>query len=119
MVYAFSETYTMSTPTVTKRQRKKPALTRMNLMVNHDHLRKLMEIYGVKTESEAARRAHELVVLGDETMRIAERIRALGGLDEPLSRRNREPLPVVWPEDEAGDEVPRVKRAPAKTSRRR
>lgn len=88
-------------------------------MVNRDDLRKLKEIYGVKTESEAARRAAELAVLADEMTRVAERIRTLGGLEEPLSRRNREALPVIWPEDEADDEDTEVKSAATKARTRR
>lgn len=102
-MYALVKTYTMSTPTTSKPRQQKPKLTRMNLMVNRDDLRRLKEIYGVKSDSEAARKAHESAVLAYELLDLAEWTAARGGLRQPVPH---EPLPHDWPDDEAGDEEP-------------
>ena len=124
MVYTSAETYTMSTPAAAKsRQRKKPALTRMNLMVNREDLRKLKELYGVRSESEAVRRAAELVLLADVGERLSKRTAAHGGLEDAYGRTaGTSRLPSDSTEAPAANDIDRgeenLTAAPASRSRR-
>jgi len=78
----------------------------MNLLVNREDLLQLKELYEVKSESEAVRRAAALVLLAEEAERLSKWTAAHGGLDDVYGRTtgaNR--LPHEWSEDEAGDEL--------------
>lgn len=91
-VYDLIETYTMI---------KKPKLTRMNLLVNRDDLQQLKDLYGVKSESEAVRRACELVLLSRQAERLVEFTMTHGGLEDVFGRtKGDHQLPHEWPEDE-------------------
>jgi hypothetical protein len=77
------------------------ALTRMNLLVNRDDLRRLKDIYGVRSESEAVRRACELVLFAEAAERLADRTAESDGLADVHDRTTRtSTLPHEWPEDE-------------------
>jgi len=84
---------------------KEHKLTRMNLLVDRDHVQRLKELYGVKSESEAIRRACDLALLADEWEEAAQRIRAAGGIDDVFGNLGGNKLPCEWPEGEWEDEV--------------
>ena len=117
-MYDFLDTYTVAAPS--KPARKAGQLTRMNLLVNREHLQRLKDIYGLKSESEAVRKAAELVLLADEALEVVRKYGPEGG---PIDVHHRldggHPLPAEWPEDEPidFDEDPELK--PARHSKHR
>ena len=124
MMYDKCETYTMKEVAAHRKHEGDVRLTRMNLMLNRDDLQRLKDIYGVRTESEAVRKACALAVLADEADRLAEWTAAHGGLDDVYGRTTRSnQLPHEWPEDEPMEEdldgFEETPPAPASTRRRR
>jgi len=51
----------------------------MNLLVNREDLQRLKDIYGLKSDAEAARKAHALAMLAHEALRLSEWSAARGG----------------------------------------
>lgn len=88
-------------------------------MVDRDDLKRLKELYGVRTESEAARKALRLAALSASMEKLAELTQATDGLSD-ISLRYRQPLPHEWPEDEPMEGLEQFEeRAPAATKSRR
>lgn len=67
-------------------------LARRNLLVDPAALEQLRVLYGMRSDSEAVRRAIDLALLADEARRVRERISARGVSGDVYSRP--EPLPV-------------------------
>jgi len=81
-------------------------LQRKNLLVDPDDLQRLKELYGVKSDSEAVRRACDLILMRHEVDEIAERIQAMGGPEDVYGRVNGDKkLPFEWPDDEPVDDL--------------
>jgi len=110
----------MRTATQPKRE-KDVKLTRMNLLLNRDHLQQLKDMYGVRTESEAVRRACALAVLANEAERLADWTAARGGLDDVYGRTTgANALPHEWPEGEPVEDLDWAEEdQPAPTATRR
>ncbi|HLQ34480.1 MAG TPA: hypothetical protein VK457_17490 [Chloroflexota bacterium] len=76
----------------------------MNLLVNREDLQRLKDIYGLKSDAEAARKAHALAMLAHEALRLSEWSAARGGPIDVYHRLDGgSPLPAEWPEDEPID----------------
>ena len=91
-------------------------------MLNRDDLQRLKDIYGVKTESEAVRKACSLAVLADEALRLADWTAAHGGLDDVYGRTTGgSQLPHEWPEDEPVENLEEIQetRSARSAARRR
>jgi hypothetical protein len=106
---------------------KKPAagrrgrrLTRMNLLVDRGDIEKLKKLYGVKSASEAMRKAAALVLLGEEAEKLAEWTAAHGGLDDVYGRTTgANALPHEWPEGEHIQDLEMEEEKPAAAAARR